>query len=81
MSDWYWSTNEERWGSGPHDTREQAAAEAITEAPGCTFWTCRRHDPVAGEFPPCAESILEQAGLDEHDPPSFWVAVEVQEHQ
>lgn len=113
MADWYWTTNEESYSSGPHATR---AAEL---EPGKSFWTAARADLTgksfsvlpcglleqlgldaramvgewAEEWPSCSDehpsvvalgaavSALVSAWVDEHDPPSFWVAGEVQEHR
>lgn len=120
-SDWYWSSDEERFGQGPFGSRELAAANARDEGAG-RFWTGYSHQPTGADFSICADSVIEQLGedayelggdcaegwprhcgfgvepneptgelqekldavirewIDEHDPPSFWIVLGIEEH-
>ena len=123
-AEFYWTTNEERYGSGPFDSREAAVADALAELgvgdAGRGFWTAQQSQPSVRQFSPDAESIIENIGmqaydmagkcaadwpghfdregeaekklqsaledlvcgwLEDHDPPGFWIAVEVQDHE
>jgi len=116
-AEYYWTTNEEHYGQGPFDSRENAVADAKAEGVG-RFWTARKHTPTGVDFPIDAQTVLEQIGeqayemageaaedwpgyhddedekklehdlnavlrrwIDEHDPPSFWLARDVEEHK
>ena len=61
MGSWYWSTNEERWGCGPFESREDAIKNALDDHVD-KFYTGKQVALSGKDFPIDADDILEQVG-------------------